>query len=146
MSRAFVKEDEGGGEAVVPRRTRLHPYYVTPEGFAAMQAELADARRTGDERLLESIRERIDDAIVVHPSDRRSDVVQFGATVTVEEAHDGSRSYRIVGEDEADPTQGTISWLSPLASALLEHRTGDRVVWERPAGNVALKITGIRYT
>lgn len=145
VSRAFVKEDESGGEAIVPRAVRQHPYYVTPEGFAALQADLQRAQRSGDERALEALRERIDAATVMHPRDGRTDIVQFGATVTVEEPHGATREYRIVGEDEANPPGGTISWLSPLAQALLDRHCGDRVIWERPAGNIALRVIKIRY-
>jgi transcription elongation GreA/GreB family factor len=63
----------------------------------------------------------------------------------VEQPDRKRQTYRIVGEDEADPLQGTISWLSPLAQALLEHKPGDRVVWQRPAGNLPLKIVSIAY-
>jgi transcription elongation GreA/GreB family factor len=65
--------------------------------------------------------------------------------VTIEGPDRHQSTYRIVGEDEADPLQGRISWLSPLAQALLDHRSGDRVVWQRPAGNVPVRIVSISY-
>ncbi len=145
MSRAFVKEDDGDTEVVAKRPQRRHPYYVTPQGYADLQRRLAAAQAAGDERSAEVLQGRVEDAVVVRPEDQPADVVRFGADVTVE-APDRKRSvYRIVGEDEADPLQGRISWLSPLARALLEHRAGDRVVWQRPAGNVPLKIVSISY-
>lgn len=147
MSRAFVKEDDGETEAVVAKRPqRKHPYYVTPEGYERLQQRLAAAQAREDEREAEEAQELIASAIVVHPEEQPRDVARFGAAVTVQ-GPDGKKSvYRIVGEDEADPLQGRISWLSPLAQALIDHRAGDRVVWQRPAGNVPLKIVSISYS
>jgi transcription elongation GreA/GreB family factor len=145
VSRAFVKEDDGDSEVVAPRPQRQHPYYVTPEGFAQLQERLAQAQAAGNEREVEQAQERIESAIVLDPHEQKSDVAAFGATVTVETPDRKRQTYRIVGEDEANPTSGTISWLSPLAQALMEHRAGDRVVWKRPAGNVAVRIVSIQY-
>jgi transcription elongation factor GreB len=146
VSRAFVKEDDGETEVVAKRPQRQHPYYVTPEGYDVLQRQLADAQASGDERAAEQFQERVDAAIVVHPQDQPAEVVRFGANVTVETPDHKRTAYRIVGEDEAEPLKGRISWLSPLAQAMMEHRAGDRVVWQRPAGNVALKIVSISYS
>jgi transcription elongation GreA/GreB family factor len=147
VSRAFVKEDDHGEVEVVAKRPqRQHPYYVTAQGYSRLQQQLAAAQSSGDERAAEQVQERLDAAIVVHPEDQPQDVVRFGAVVTVESPDKKRNTYRIVGEDEAEPLNGRISWLSPLAQALLEHRAGDRVVWQRPAGNVALKIVSISYS
>jgi transcription elongation GreA/GreB family factor len=145
VSRAFVKEDDGVSEVVAPRPQRQHPYYVTPEGYAHLQEGLAQAQAGGNEREVELLQERLEAAIVVDPQQQARDVVAFGASVTVETPDGKQQTYRIVGEDEADPLSGTISWISPLAQALLEHRAGDRVVWERPAGNVPVRIVSISY-
>jgi transcription elongation GreA/GreB family factor len=56
-----------------------------------------------------------------------------------------TREFAIVGEDEADAAGGKVSWVSPLAKAMLGARAGDVVTWQRPAGNVELEITAIRY-
>lgn len=146
MSRAFVKEDDGDSEVVAPRPQRQHPYYVTPEGYEQLGQQLAAAQVSGDARAAEHLQERIDAAIVVRPEEQPAEVVRFGAGVTVESPDRKRTTYRIVGEDEAQPLEGRISWLSPLAQALLEHRKGDRVVWQRPAGNVPLKIVSISYS
>lgn len=145
MSRAFVKEDDGDAEVVAPRPQRQHPYYVTPEGFAQLQERLTQAQAAGNEREAETLQERVEAAIVVNPKDHDSAVAGFGAAVTVETPDRKRQTYRIVGEDEADPLQGTISWLSPLAQALIDHRAGERVTWQRPAGNVAVRIVSIHY-
>jgi len=146
VSRAFVKEDDGESEVVLPRPQRQHPYYVTPAGYEQLQKRLAQAQADENARDAEDAQERLEAAIVVDPQQQPKDVVQFGASVTVQEPDQERRTYRIVGEDEADPLQGTISWLSPLAQALLDHRAGERVVWRRPAGNLALQIVSIAYT
>lgn len=146
MSRAFVKEDERDTEIVAKRPPRQHPYYVTPHGYEMLQQRLAAAQVSGDEREVEELSERLEEAVVVVPKEQPPGIVGFGAAVTVA-APDGKRStYRIVGEDEADPLRGRISWLSPLAQALLEHRAGERVLWQRPAGNLAVRIVSISYS
>lgn len=145
MSRAFVKEDDGDSQAAVPKLQRRHPYYVTPGGFEQLQQRLAQAQAAGNARETEDLQGRIEEAIVVDPHEQDPQRVAFGAAVTVEHPDRKRQTYRIVGEDEADPLQGRISWLSPLAQALLEHTAGDRVVWRRPAGNVPLNIISIAY-
>jgi transcription elongation GreA/GreB family factor len=145
VSRAFVKDTDGETEAVAPRPQRQHPYYVTPAGYEQLQERLAQAQAAGNARAVEDLSERVEEAVVLDPRDQAAEVVHFGAAVTVEQPDKQRQTYRIVGEDEADPLHGTISWLSPLAQALLEHREGDRVVWVRPAGNVPLRITRISY-
>ena len=71
--------------------------------------------------------------------------VTFGAVVDLIDENDQRSRYRIVGEDEADAEQGSVSWLSPLAQAVLGARVGDEVTWRRPAGDLRLEIVGIRY-
>ena len=63
-------------------------------------------------------------------------------TVTGEE---GERTFTIVGEDEADLATLKVSYVSPLAEALLGAHVGDRVVWHRPAGDLELTVTAIAY-
>lgn len=146
MSRAFVKEDDGETEAVVtPKPQRQHPYYVTPAGYEQLQRRVAQAQAAGNARDAEDAQERLEAAIVVDPREQPPDVVKFGASVTVEQPDQKRQTYRIVGEDEADPMHGTISWLSPLAQALIDHHAGERVVWRRPAGNLRVQILSIDY-
>src|SRR5579872_989728 len=145
MSRAFVKEDEEVREVGLTRLESQHPNYVTPEGLRRLRERLSEAEASGAERDIAYLRRRIENAIVVDPATQPWDVVAFGATVTVEEPGDRQRVFTIVGEDQADPTHGTISWISPLAAALLGHRVGDRVLWKRPAGDLPLTIRAIEY-
>lgn len=145
MSRAFVKETDQAPEPAVARPASNLPRYITPAGLAVLHERLAAAERAGDAREAEDLRARIEEAVPVEPAGRPQDTVAFGATVTVEDEYKRRSTYTIVGEDEADPHAGTISWRSPLADALLDHRVGDRVTWQRPAGNLSLAIRNIEY-
>lgn len=72
--------------------------------------------------------------------------VKFGATVTVEEADTGEeKNFTILGPDEADPSRGSISYLSPVGKALLGKEAGDEVVVEVPKGKVSYEIIDIRF-
>jgi transcription elongation GreA/GreB family factor len=145
VSRAFVKEDEGDNLLPPQRPQRQHPYLVTPAGLEQLRRRIADAKAAENEREAGDLQERLDAAVVVDPSAHADDAVHFGARVTVQDPQKKEAAYRIVGEDEADPATGTISWLSPLAQALMDHRAGDRVIWERPAGNLPLRIVAVKY-
>ena len=83
-------------------------------------------------------------ARLVDPAGQPRDRVAFGATVEVAD-ESGEHSYRIVGEDEADAEHGSVSYVSPLARALLGAKVGDEVVWSRPAGDLRVEVLGIRY-
>jgi transcription elongation factor GreB len=101
------------------------------------------------DRRIRYLTKRLDNAEVVDPARQQNlDQVFFGATVTVmplgtSEAVD--ISYRIVGIDEADPASGAISWVSPLARALLKAREGDVVKFQSPAGLRELEVVEISY-
>ena len=68
-----------------------------------------------------------------------------GAAVEVEDEEGAMHVFEIVGEDEADIQHHKVSWVSPLAKALIGHKVGDSVIWRRPAGDLALDIINIRY-
>jgi transcription elongation factor GreB len=165
MSRAFVKEqdgDSGAGEiADLPQSP--HPNYVTPRGlgqlkerFAAAQAKRRDLLAGGDggerdlklanvARDIRHLEARLDRAILVDPAAQPHREVAFGARVRVADPKGAEREFAIVGEDEADAEQGSVSWVSPLAKALLGAEVGDEIVWRRPAGEIALEVRAIRY-
>ena len=82
-------------------------------------------------------------AILVDPAAHPADKVAFGHWVEVEDDNGITALYRIVGEDEADPSRGWISWVSPLARALLSAEIEERVVWERPSGRIGLTVTAL---
>ena len=87
---------------------------------------------------------RLEAAEVVRAAGRDTDQIFFGATVTVAGAG-GERTVTIVGVDEVDPSLGRISWISPMARALLKARAGDKVTLRSPAGVELLEILEVRY-
>lgn len=165
MSRAFVKEpdgDESTGE-LPDLPVSQHPNYVTPGGLAQLRARLADCQRERQglseakddlaarpalARLAREIRyleARLTSAILVEPPAEPANKVSFGAKVTLLQDDDTEQSFTIVGEDEADPAAGLISWVSPLARALEEAEVGDLVVWPRAQDRVELEVAKIEY-
>src|SRR2546421_2483678 len=87
---------------------------------------------------------RLETAEIVRSSGRDTDQIFFGAQVRVRGAA-GERTVRIVGIDETDATKGCVSWISPMARALIKAREGDRVVLHTPAGNEQLEILEVSY-
>lgn len=153
MSRAFVREPEGG-EAFeeLPERTLSPHHLVTPSGLALMEAEierlerrLEEAKASDDKaemtRLWRDLRywsaKRVTAEVVPPPTDTTH--VRFGARVTIEREDGRQQTYRIVGEDEADPAKGTISYVSPLAQALMGKEIGDVI----PLGSSQAEIIAI---
>lgn len=99
------------------------------------------------DRRMRFLGKRIDTAIVVDPAARTEtlDQVFFGATVTVADESGEKATYSIVGIDEADPSCGRISWVSPLARALLKAELGATVRFQVPGGWRELEIVTIAY-
>ncbi|MBX3616506.1 transcription elongation factor GreB [Nitrosomonas sp.] len=98
------------------------------------------------DRRLRFLSKRLDNAEVVDPAQRGDcDQVFFGATVTVCNDQNEEHTYSIVGMDEAEPSRGRISWISPLAKALLKAREGDMVMLQTPGGLEELEVVAIRY-
>jgi transcription elongation GreA/GreB family factor len=146
MSVAFTREEDLESQAadLPDRPVSPHPNLVTATGLAAIEAALAEARaayaaakaaggisvdRTPMARATRDLRywsARRGSAQLTEP-DPVADKVQFGRTVEVERQDGRRQSFRIVGEDEADPAQGRISYVSPLAAALLGAEVGDLV-------------------
>ena len=165
MSRGFVKEDdlEHAGTDLPERPTSPHPNYVTPHGFKALQQQahalaqerLPLAQRKEDpvaqqrlamiDRDLRYLQARLESAIQVAPAAQPAGTVLFGATVDVEDEHGDSHRFMIVGEDEADISSNRVSWVSPLARALIGQKVGDSVTWHRPLGDLELEIIAIHY-
>ncbi len=87
----------------------------------------------------------LDKLTVVDPKTQKSDKIQFGATVEVEDEDGQARTYILVGEDEVDGKLGRISMVSPIGKALLNKKVGDNVLVVRPAGELELTITALRY-
>lgn len=154
MSSAFVKEQEGGEafEDLPDRPISPHPNFVTPDGLALIEAELtrlhdehAAAQAAEDKiALAKTSRDlrywtaRRASAQVVQPP-RDASEVHFGSTVTIERDDGRRQTFRIVGEDEADPAKGSLSYVSPLAQALMGKEVGDVV----PVGQTTAEIIEI---
>jgi transcription elongation factor GreB len=174
MSRAFVDEDAvaNRGEDVAPLKSPLPPgvrNYMTPAGAARQASELRElqierrpalaakaasepspgpARRALGEcdRRIAYLSRMQTLLEVVDPAEQRSrNRVRFGATVTVRQSPEGERRVRIVGVDEAEPGSGNVSWMSPIAKALMGARVGDTVRCELPSGPTRLKVLAIDY-
>jgi transcription elongation factor GreB len=87
---------------------------------------------------------RLEGAEVVNSAGRDTDQVFFGASVRVR-SKEGERMVTIVGVDEVDAAKGRVSWMSPVAKALLKARAGDSVVVRAPGGDEQLEILEVRY-
>ncbi|HSA90038.1 MAG TPA: transcription elongation factor GreB [Burkholderiales bacterium] len=87
---------------------------------------------------------RLESAQIVHSAGRDTDQIFFGATVKVR-TQAQTREVTIVGIDEADPARGQVSWISPMAKALLKARAGDVVTLRSPAGEERLEIMEVSY-
>ena len=144
MSRAFVKEREGDVD-LPDRPVSEHPNDVTQDGLAlidaallAAQMALAAGRASGDRASIANASRdlrywssrRATANVVPTPDDNTR--IRFGHTITIARDDGREQTYRIVGEDEADPAHGSISHVSPLARALFGKKVGDVV----PAGGV----------
>ena len=98
------------------------------------------------DRRIRFLTRRLDLAEVVDPERREgADQVFFGATVTIGDEQGEEQIYQIVGVDETDFSRGRISWVSPLARALLKTREGDRVRFQSPAGWREIDVLEIDY-
>ncbi|MBW8304297.1 MAG: transcription elongation factor GreA [Brevundimonas sp.] len=143
MSVAFTREEdlEATAADLPDRPISPHPNLVTPQGLAAIDAALASARaayaaaqskgdieadRTAMARATRDLRywsaRRATAQLVETPADGR---VRFGGSVTIEREDGRTQTWRITGEDEADPAAGSVSHVSPLAVALIGKRVGD---------------------
>jgi transcription elongation GreA/GreB family factor len=144
MSRAFVKESDGSeADHNLPElRISEHRNLVTARGLELLEAEvrrleseLTTARAGGDAatiaRVARDLRywtaRRATAEVVPAPADAAA--VRFGTVVTLQRADGIIVSYRIVGEDEAAPAEGRISYVSPLARALMGRQAGDTVAF-----------------
>ncbi|UCD68053.1 MAG: GreA/GreB family elongation factor [Betaproteobacteria bacterium] len=164
MSRAFVKDDneDRPSEELPERPVSDAPNYVTAEGMQLLRQRVEELAREHarlresaeafekpqlavNERDLRYFQSRLESAILVDVASEPKDEVHFGATVKTQDEDGKISSFTIVGEDEADVKKNKISWVSPLAKALLGSRVGDTVTWNRPAGSTTLEVLDISY-
>ncbi|MCW3475286.1 GreA/GreB family elongation factor [Limobrevibacterium gyesilva] len=155
MSRAFVSEEaaETRAAALPERPISDHPNLVTPRGLQLIEAHVAglqdslanavadDAERPKLARDLRYWQARKASARVVEPPPGPPQEVTFGTTVAIRRRDGSIGRYRIVGEDEADPAKGLLSWVSPLAEALIGAQAGDVV--EVGGGRPAVTVEAI---
>ncbi|KJC40103.1 transcription elongation factor [Bradyrhizobium sp. LTSP849] len=145
MSVAFTKEEsaETASETLLPDRPiSPHPNLVTEAGLQALQAQLQDAREAYEAaQRIEDVNEKRRQSAVplrdarylterlrtaqVIPDPASTETVAFGSTVTFSRADGRVQTYRIVGEDEADPKAGSISFVAPVARLLIGKAVGD---------------------
>ena len=98
------------------------------------------------DRRIRFLTKRLESAVIVDPADQQNcDQVFFAATVTLCDAAGEEATYQIVGIDEANAQEGRISWISPLARALLKAREGDTVRFDSPGGLRELDVIEVRY-
>ena len=141
MSIALAREADAGAVDTLPDRPiSPRPNFVTQTGLAKIDARLrdlqaarADALAADDRSALASIerdlrywKQRRSSARIIAPP-AAPEIVRFGVTVRLRVDQGSERHYQLVGEDEADPTAGLLSWTSPVGSALIGRRTGDVV-------------------
>lgn len=88
---------------------------------------------------------RLENAEVVDSAGRDVDQVFFGATVSVRASSGVERTLTIVGLDEVDPARGRVSWISPVAKALLKSRPGEVVMLRSPGGSEELEVVEVKY-
>jgi transcription elongation GreA/GreB family factor len=147
VSVAFTKEDsaETASETLLPDRPiSPHPNLVTETGLKALQLQLEQARQAYEAaQAIEDVNERRRQAALplrdaryfaarvrtaqLVPAPASTDTVAFGSTVTFRRNDGRVQTYRIVGEDEADPKAGMISFVSPVARLLIGKAVGDTV-------------------
>ncbi len=120
---------------------RTEPYPVTAQRRAKLQEAYDHATDPMDRATLAR---ELELAIVpAAPTDL--DVVDFGASVTVDAVGMPQRTFTIVGDDEAAIPAGLVGVSSPLARALLGRRAGERALWKRPVGDITLRIRAVHY-
>ena len=153
MSRGFVKEgDQEEVPMVLPRAFLPQgvPNYVTPEGLVLLNEEMENLKKERAEAAsnyiqknyidakMRQLSERITAAVLIDPTKANPDVVSFGSYVKFND-----KVVRIVGVDEADASKGLISFVSPIAKALIGKKKGDRIEVKLPRGVETVEIQGV---
>lgn len=165
MSRGFVKEEDQEEIPLVPQRAVL-PYgvtnFVTRTGMDQLLTEkqlMLTERESlegaeNDKRIalnyinakLQLLNNRIAEAKIVNLKEQPQNEIRFGATVILKTESSGEiQTFQIVGVDEADISKGKISFLSPVAKALINKRKGDKVILKRTSNDIVFEIMDIAY-
>ncbi|HLH56983.1 MAG TPA: GreA/GreB family elongation factor [Verrucomicrobiae bacterium] len=168
MSKAFTREsDDASGDEIAPLRTDVPTgatRYITRDGADRLRQQanallqekrtLVSGGRAGGidttarvrriEAAIQRLEQVLDSVIIAEPP-ADSGKVGFGASVRIRDQQGEEETYQIVGPDEAEPAQGRISSISPLAQALMNSKAGDTVRFKSPAGEQELTILTLRY-
>ena len=166
MSRGFVKEDDQEEVPMVPQRAYLPPgvsNFVTPAGMDQLlseremlmqEEENLSIANENEKRIalnfinakLQLLSNRIAEARVVDLKEQPQNEIRFGARVTLKTEGSGNiQMFQIVGVDEATIAKGKISFISPLAKALINKKVGDRITLKRDREDVVYEVMDISY-
>jgi transcription elongation factor GreB len=159
MSKAFTREDDDLPERhVIVERVSSLPAgasnYITSDGAERLRAQLEQLLattprdETNDGRAQQRIydlQQILQSAVVVLPPAEHDGRVRFGARVTVRNPSGETSTYRIVGVDETNFDPDAVSWLSPIARALMNASVGQRVQFEIPSGEEELEILSVDF-
>jgi len=166
MSRGFIKEDDQEEVPIVPQRAYLPegvPNFVTPAGMDKLLAEkkmLIDERdnlsstNENEKRIalnyinakLKLLNDRIAEAKIVELKEQPLNEIRFGAIVTLKiEVSGNIQIFKIVGVDEANISRSTISFISPLAKALINKKVGDKITLKRDREDIVFEVLDIAY-
>jgi transcription elongation factor GreB len=164
MSRGFVKDDDQEEVPIVPQRSYLPEgvtNFVTRAGMDQLMAEKEiliheknnlSSTNDNEKRIavnyinakLQLLNNRIADARVVDLKEQPQNEIRFGAIVTLKTGVSGNiQIFQIVGVDEADIAKGKISFISPLAKALISKKVGDRIALKRDKEDIVFEILDI---
>ena len=166
MSRGLVKEGDQEEVPMVPRRAYLPegvPNFVTRNGMEELlsekealiqEKENLNITNENEKRLainfinakLQLLNNRIAEARIVEPEEQQKDEVTFGAVVTLKNEASGKiQTFQIVGVDEADIARGKVSFISPVARALINKEVGERITLKRDGEDISFEIMDIAY-
>jgi transcription elongation factor GreB len=167
MSRGFVKEDDQEEVPRVPQRAYLPEgvtNLVTPLGMNQLLAEkqmLVNEKNNlnnandNEERIalnyinakLQLLNNRIVEAKIVNLNEQPQNEIRFGAMITLKiETSKNIQTFQIVGVDETDISKGKVSFISPIAKALLSKKIGDKVILKQPKKDIIYEIIDISYS
>jgi transcription elongation factor GreB len=167
VSKAFTREsDDASGDEIAPLRPHAlgAKRYITRRGADALRQQAnvlveekcallngpdaASADVLGRMHRIEAAIQRIQQtlvSVIVAEPPADSGKVGFGASVHIRYQDGEAETYQIVGSDEAEPSQGRISAISPLAQALMNSKVGDTVRFKTPAGDQELTVIAVHY-
>ena len=167
MSRGFVKEDDQEEVPIVPQRAFLPSgvtNFVTPFGMNQLLAEkqmLVNEKNNlnnaneNEKRIalnyinakLQLLNDRIVEAKIVNLNEQPKNEIRFGAMITLKiEESKNIQTFQIVGVDEANISEGKVSFISPIAKLLINKKIGDKVILKQAKKDVVFEIMNISYS